>query len=589
MITAGGGSGDVGDGSGVGDASAQSSIISTNSEQPEDFIDAYNSDLRARIDRITDTIESSHSTSTTSNRNKRSRCSSGNNGNDSRKGSQQQLSANFFSYPSYRVTAATAAAVGGGGIHNRAPSYVANHVLRQELSLLNLLNFLCDGSDMDIPINDPSLFQPTPFAPGEDAHTLQLEQQRVHEPVVLASVSVPVAGTRLVAKVPVQVPVAMMPFVPLLVSVPLPIPAAVVAAALVAEVPVPVPAATSAPLAPAMPTTTVPFSQFPPALPDQPVLSLLQQLCAANFFGGYSSRGSSISNNNFPPQSPPLSLPYARQADQIVPSHQYACNNVQPIVWNPPGGGGGFDLNQLLISAGVVVPPLPRPGIGAGIELFGDNAGNAMNTSINNNNNNNRMMLMPNPTLPISSSLPFTTTTATPSSTVLPDTYHNNAIRTVSIGYRPVKSRPPSAAAATTSSRGTDKKPTGGKGTIKNREYRWILRYNDLLEVNDYLCSFTPFPSGQLHVLSSSINQSINHSPLPIHLIRTISVSLFSSSARAFYFFPVSFRPWSLPRPARLPRQPQTSLVGHEPTCPICSPISGQKDLVDRGSDPNIE
>jgi hypothetical protein len=119
------------------------------------------------------------------------------------------------------------------------------------------------------------------------------------------------------------------------------------------------------------------------------------------------------------------------------------------------------------------------------------------------------MMLMPNPTLPISSSLPFTTTTATPSSTVLPDTYHNNAIRTVSIGYRPVKSRPPSAAAATTSSRGTDKKPTGGKGTIKNREYRWILRCNELLEVNDYLCSFPPFPSGRLHVLSSSINQSL--------------------------------------------------------------------------------
>jgi len=499
MITAGGGSGNVGDVSVVGDAPARSSIITTNSEQPKDYIDANDSDLRARIDRITDTIESSNSTSTTSNRNKRSRCSSGNNGNDSRKGSQQQLSANFFSYPSYRATAATAAAVGGGGIHNRAPS---NHVLRQELSLLNLLNFLCDRGDMDIPVNDPSLFQPTPFAPGEDAHTLQLEQQRVHEPVVptvivLASVPVPVAGTRLVAKVPVQVPVAIAPPIPLPVSVPLPIPAAATAA-LVAEVPLPVSAVISSPLAPAMPTTTIPLSQFLPSAPDQSVLSLLQQLCAANFFGGPSSSGSSSSssNNTFFPQSPPLSLPFARQADQIVPSQQSAFNNVQPIVWNP--SGGGFDLNQLLISAGLVAPPSLRLGIGNGIELLGDNAGNSMNASIN--NNINRMMLMQNPILPTSSSLPFTTTTAIPSSTVLPDTNHNNAVRTVSLCERPVKSRPPSdaaAAATTTSSRGTDKKPKGGKGTIKNRERRWMMRYNELLEVNSlplfvYHLSFWP-------------------------------------------------------------------------------------------------
>mmetsp|Transcript_27764 Transcript_27764/g.50606 ORF Transcript_27764/g.50606 Transcript_27764/m.50606 type:complete len:517 (+) Transcript_27764:260-1810(+) len=61
---------------------------------------------------------------------------------------------------------------------------VAAPVAGQELSLLSLLSHssnLLTPNEMALPTNDPSIFMPTPFAPGEDANTL-IQQQEEQPP-----------------------------------------------------------------------------------------------------------------------------------------------------------------------------------------------------------------------------------------------------------------------------------------------------------------------------------------------------------------------------------------------------------------------
>eukprot|EP00571_Detonula_confervacea_P016425 CAMPEP_0172302518 /NCGR_PEP_ID=MMETSP1058-20130122/4216_1 /TAXON_ID=83371 /ORGANISM="Detonula confervacea, Strain CCMP 353" /LENGTH=610 /DNA_ID=CAMNT_0013013033 /DNA_START=44 /DNA_END=1876 /DNA_ORIENTATION=+ len=75
----------------------------------------------------------------------------------------------------------------------------------QEQSILSLFssnsNFL-SASDMAVPVNDPSLFLPTPFAPGQNANTLQQQVSTPHSFALIA----PIAGVFPSASIPAAMP-----------------------------------------------------------------------------------------------------------------------------------------------------------------------------------------------------------------------------------------------------------------------------------------------------------------------------------------------------------------------------------------------
>lgn len=242
---------------GRGAVDAQSRI---NSHQ----IDENDVDLRARITQITNTISSSNPL-----------------GGGAR---HQQPSENFFSYPSFR-----AVTIGGG--------YAAGQVLGQELSLLTLLSSLCSPGDMELPINDPSLLQPTPFAPGQNAYSLhQYQHQRRRRPLPA------------VIAAPVLVPVPVSLRDPTALVAPLPVPAAIVAPVLF--------------LAGIIPLTAV-----------MPTATLLQKLSPANIDCDLSSGGVFSHFSSSPPSPPSREI-----ADQSLtqPSHASSGGSVvQPMTLNP--------------------------------------------------------------------------------------------------------------------------------------------------------------------------------------------------------------------------------------------------------------
>ena len=177
-------------GGGIGDVAvigaARSSIPS---RQQANFVDKNEADLLARIDRITNTVNASYPTTTATASNTANNSSFGG-VVGAGVGLHQQPSKSFFSYPAYQSGAI--GAINGGIPSRRSSSSSYNpglRVLGQELSLLTLLNSLCSPEDMEIPINDPSLFQPTLFAPGQNAQTLRLDYQQ-HDDESLPQITV---------------------------------------------------------------------------------------------------------------------------------------------------------------------------------------------------------------------------------------------------------------------------------------------------------------------------------------------------------------------------------------------------------------
>ena len=71
-------------------------------------------------------------------------------------------------------------AAGGGTLsttngHGAAP--LSQQPSAQDLSLLSLLNNFLTPSDLAMAMNDPNFLMPTPFAPGQNAYTLQQQQR----------------------------------------------------------------------------------------------------------------------------------------------------------------------------------------------------------------------------------------------------------------------------------------------------------------------------------------------------------------------------------------------------------------------------
>lgn len=96
------------------------------------------------------------------------------------------------------------------------------------------------------------------------------------------------------------------------------------------------------------------------------------------------------------------------------------------------------------------------------------------------------------------------------------------------------------------------------KPLIKSREARWLIRYNELLQVNNHVYLFT-FQSCSIRPRNTTSNSIFDY------VLKTV---------------PFGVRP--LPRSPRLCHQSETVMVGHEPTRTMVAPKSGQKVLVDR-------
>ena len=533
-------------GGGIGDVAvigaARSSIPS---RQQANFVDKNEADLLARIDRITNTVNASYPTTT---------ATASNTANNSSFGGvvgagvslHQQPSKSFFSYPAYQSGAI--GAINGGIPSRRSSSSSYNpglRVLGQELSLLTLLNSLCSPEDMEIPINDPSLFQPTLFAPGQNAQTLRLDYQQHDDEslpqITVAPILVPgswIAGgivpapipkvalingglgtapvpnieeapvperasliTRglalapipnvtvapvpeltsliaggivpapipkvAVATVPVPaslvnrgvVPVPKMAVAPTRSLVPAPIPKAIVPpvpvpASLVASgvstipvpknvvAPVPVPASLVAPGAVQVPVGIIPASgaMLFPQYPQSQFLPFFQQLPAANI-----GCGQSTIPNLFYPSSPPSSL-----ADQLLAqfAHMSGGGVLSPNLLNPTGA----DPNNLFLSS--ALPQSLSTGMPAGI--------GQLSTFTRRNSASTFAMS-----------------------------------RIVSESQRPIiNSTIPSGAAVHNlkPSIGSAKKARG-VGTGNTRESRWMIRYNELLEVSILLLLCFPCSS----------------------------------------------------------------------------------------------
>lgn len=80
---------------------------------------------------------------------------------------------------------------------------------QQELGLLSLLNSTSNfltPSEMALPLNDPSVFLPTPFAPGQNANTLQHDHQVSAPGPPVATPIAPIAPAIPVAPLPVAIP-----------------------------------------------------------------------------------------------------------------------------------------------------------------------------------------------------------------------------------------------------------------------------------------------------------------------------------------------------------------------------------------------
>lgn len=417
--------------------------------QSSDSIDENVSDLQARINRITNVINYLSN-------------SIANNSYGGELGATQQPSHNFFSYPAYSVTGSSDG--GGGGTPTRASLHnTALQVLGQELSLLTLLNFLCSAGDMEIPVNDNSLLQPTPFAPGQNAHSLHQLQRRLrrdpaHNSESFAAPSILSAPGQMI---PTPVPVAATIVAPVPVSAP---------AVIVAQVPVP-----TVMIPPII--VMSPAMQFPQHIPGlEPLtLPLLQQrpAVAARAYdllrGGVFSHSPSSSSSSS--SLSPSSILSGELADQIPSQHPQLHSGgsfVKPMVLDPLNA----DLNCSL-SAGL------STSLGSGMQI---RIGQMNNNRVR--NSARAVDVIRN----LSSYSHAFTTASTP--TGLPDQRVMNRSVTDDQGQLDNLVSPSDTAACTAPSIGYSKKARG-VGFSNTRESRWSIRYNELLEVNHHSFSYS--------------------------------------------------------------------------------------------------